>query len=835
MKGSMWLSAALVGLALTVLLTACGGGEKVTPPPPPISLAVSPAAMQSVDQGQTINYSATVMNDSSGRGITWKVTCSAANCGSLSSQNGSTTVYTAPSPVAATLAVSISATSVADPTKSAAGSITVAVPPSITTASLPSVMGGDGYGVTLQESGGVAPYTWTVTSAGSLPAGLSLGSDGTISGTPIQGGIANFTVQVADSGNPPLMASANLSIDVTVTPLSISTTSLPNATVDAAYSQTIQATGGIPPYTWTVSSGTLPSWATLRSPDGTVSGIPSSGGTANFTVQVADAEPAALTSTQPLSVKAATAASVNDSELKGQYAFLFNGFDDASGSQLAAAGSLVADGNGKITAGIEDENGPSSAALGVALTGTYNIGADNRGALTITTAAGSRTYAVVLGSISSGIAQRARFVEFDDTTGTTGQRGSGAMRLQDATAFSLSKINGPYAFGFIGQDASGNRTAMAGSFSADAGTIPSGVADQNVAGTATNPSLTGSYTAPSATYGRMTLHLAPSGASSLDLSAYVISSTELLAVSTKALSSDGLTSGQILAQASTSFGTNALDSPSVYYQAGVNTDAPATEAIAEVGQLSPDGNGNLSVTYDNQNGSGFARDRTFSASYSVVSGGRVAITGWYGNATNAAQILYLVDQNKAFFLDTSGAVGFGFVEPQAIIVGGFSNSSLSGNFAAVTVTPSTPATLNGAGVATPDGSSAFSAAACASNTAGLFVSQSTTGHYSIDVNGRGTVTQLNITTAGVNPLMFVFAAAAILAAFRKPRRGKSRLGLAMSCLAIVLVIAPAGCPICPNCKPVTNELVIYVISPQKAVMIHQWSSSTAPEVTIVEQ
>jgi len=60
------------------------------------------------------------------------------------------------------------------------------------------------------------------------------------------------------------------------------------------------------------------------------------------------------------------------------------------------------------------------------------------------------------------------------------------LRLQDIAAFSQSKIKGPYAFGLAGPDALGNREAIAGSFTQmGAGTIPTGVGDQNVAGTVT--------------------------------------------------------------------------------------------------------------------------------------------------------------------------------------------------------------------------------------------------------------------------------------------------------------------------------------------------------------
>lgn len=68
--------------------------------------------------------------------------------------------------------------------------------PAITTSSLPGGTLGTVYSHALTASGGVTPYTWTVLS-GSLPAGLSLGSSGVISGTPTAAGTSSFTISVS--------------------------------------------------------------------------------------------------------------------------------------------------------------------------------------------------------------------------------------------------------------------------------------------------------------------------------------------------------------------------------------------------------------------------------------------------------------------------------------------------------------------------------------------------------------------------------------------------------------------------------------------------------------
>ena len=80
------------------------------------------------------------------------------------------------------------------------------------------------------------------------------------------------------------------------------TTSLPNGSVGTAYSQTLSAYGGLPPYTWT-SSGTPPAGLTLSSA-GVLSGNPTTAGTSTFSVTVTDSTtPAATTDTVTLTMQ----------------------------------------------------------------------------------------------------------------------------------------------------------------------------------------------------------------------------------------------------------------------------------------------------------------------------------------------------------------------------------------------------------------------------------------------------------------------------------------------------------------------------------------------------
>ena len=157
----------------------------------------------------------------------------------------------------------------------------------ITTTSLPGGTQGTPYSQQISAAGGTTPYTWSV-SAGALPAGLTINSStSVISGTPTATGTASFTVQVADSAAA--TAARELSISVSsASALNISTTSLPGASIGTAYSQAVQATGGMQPYTWSVSAGALPAGLTINSSTGVISGTPTTASTSNFTAQVTD-------------------------------------------------------------------------------------------------------------------------------------------------------------------------------------------------------------------------------------------------------------------------------------------------------------------------------------------------------------------------------------------------------------------------------------------------------------------------------------------------------------------------------------------------------------------
>jgi Putative Ig domain len=150
-------------------------------------------------------------------------------------------------------------------------------PPALTigTGSLSDGQVGQAYTAALMATGGTMPYHWTMS--GNLPSGLTFNpGSGTISGTPTTAvSSAPLIFMVSDSSAPVLTKSANLTLTVAAAPaLNITTTVLPNGTVNSAYGANLAATGGITPYTWVLTSGTLPAGLTLTQTNGSISGTP---------------------------------------------------------------------------------------------------------------------------------------------------------------------------------------------------------------------------------------------------------------------------------------------------------------------------------------------------------------------------------------------------------------------------------------------------------------------------------------------------------------------------------------------------------------------------------
>ena len=187
-------------------------------------------------------------------------------------------------------------------------SIVIASPTlSLTGGTQPSGQIGAVYSQTLTTSGGTAPYSYAVT-GGSLPAGISLATDGTLSGSPTAGGPFSFTVTATDSstGTGPFSISVVHDVTIDAPALAVTPPVLPSATTAQAYSQSFSTTGGVAPYRYAVTAGALPTGLTL-STAGVLSGTPTQGGAFTFTVSATDASTGAgpYTASQPVTLTVA--------------------------------------------------------------------------------------------------------------------------------------------------------------------------------------------------------------------------------------------------------------------------------------------------------------------------------------------------------------------------------------------------------------------------------------------------------------------------------------------------------------------------------------------------
>jgi hypothetical protein len=139
------------------------------------------------------------------------------------------------------------------------------------------------YDFTFATTGGKPPVAFTLL-AGNLPPGISLGSNGSLSGSPTTPGVYNFTVQATDALNNRAQRAGVLTV---AAPLTITTASLANGTLGVAYSAGLAATGGVPPLSnFSISAGSLPAGLTLSG--STISGTPAAVGVSTFTVRIND-------------------------------------------------------------------------------------------------------------------------------------------------------------------------------------------------------------------------------------------------------------------------------------------------------------------------------------------------------------------------------------------------------------------------------------------------------------------------------------------------------------------------------------------------------------------
>ncbi|MFN2974798.1 Ig domain-containing protein [Terriglobus aquaticus] len=261
-----------------------------------VTFKVAPRALAvtttSVPGGQVNSaYNAPLKADGGTPNFTWSLESGSLPTGLSVSPSGAI-IGTPTKAMTTTFSVAVSDSG--SPAQRKSQSMTLAVteaPIVVTSTSLGNAQQNSAFSATLHATGGDGTFAWSLNS-GSLPAGLVLNSNGTITGTPTSSGPSNFSVAVRDAAQ---RTTANLSLVVAPAPppLTVTTSSLSSATNGNAYNAALAATGGTPSYTWSLGSGSLPAGVTLSS-SGVLSGTPTVSGNFTFTAAVADQSSPAL-------------------------------------------------------------------------------------------------------------------------------------------------------------------------------------------------------------------------------------------------------------------------------------------------------------------------------------------------------------------------------------------------------------------------------------------------------------------------------------------------------------------------------------------------------------
>ncbi len=263
---------------------------------PTPTLSITTTSLPNAMAGQA--YSQTITLSNGNAPFSWSMTGNPAWL-SINPSNGQLT-GTPPASAAGTLVtVTISVTDSSSPVETDSRQFDLTIdaaggsPLALTTTSLPSASEGSFYAHTLQISGGIGPFSWSMTGK---PAWLSIDiNTGQISGTPPTGSAGTtspFDITVSDSSTPPKTDTKQFSLVINTpgTPLTIVTASLASGQEGVAYAESLQASGGTAPYTWQLLAGFFPAGINFNQ-NGSITGTPDIGtaGGYNFFFQVSDA------------------------------------------------------------------------------------------------------------------------------------------------------------------------------------------------------------------------------------------------------------------------------------------------------------------------------------------------------------------------------------------------------------------------------------------------------------------------------------------------------------------------------------------------------------------
>jgi hypothetical protein len=586
-------------------------------------------------------------------------------------------------------------------------------------------------------------------------------------------------------------------------PLTITATTLPTGTVGTTYSYSLPATGGIPPYVWSVNSGTLPAGLKL-SIKGTISGTPVAAGTVNFTVSVIDSEavPASTTANFSIAIQSELAVTsisppagtvgVNYSTTLAAaggvspYTWTLASGNLSPGLSLSPAGIIsgkpTASGASTFTVQVADSGGTNQQTAIAELTIAINV-------ISVTTTSfpnatvnvpysaplaavgGVTPYSWTMsGTLPSGLTLNSAGV----ISGTPTSTGSATFTVHVADsetppATSSAQLTltvngggvspsmqGNYAFYLNGFN-SGGAWTLAGSFLADGnGGITSGILDTNsVVGTPQTAIITGTYSIAANGLNTMTIQGQSWGTMTL---AFVLDSTG----NGRVIEYDDNTgqgsrgSGVLRKANSSAFSASILTGN---WALGMSGAGAFGERFVDVGAFTA-ASGSISNGSCDTNDGGDYETCTFTGTLSAVDPqtGRATATIENENGTNN-EVIYVVSTSELVMAQTDsivqngGAVGrrsFSTTNGNAAVLvgsvlqqsGSFANRSLNGTAVLYMQDINQPDGLDqsSAGIFSFDGDGNFTIAAMDEDLAGTMTQdQPSQGTYSVASNGAATL------------------------------------------------------------------------------------------------
>ena len=683
-----------LGLLSTILTVGCASS-------PPISVTLSSSSAQSVQQGNNISISATVANDTSNKGVTWSLSgssCSGAACGSLTSQTATSVTYNSPTSIPSDLAVSLTATSVANPSKFASTVITVPATVVAIQNKVTKLSAGTGnylfarFNATVQNEPTGAGVTWTLTANGT-PCSPACGTLSTPS---------PYEVNYA----PPASVPAAPNNMPTITATSVYSPARSDADPFAIFDGSAACgTGGNESLLNGQYAVMLQGWS------GTIAG-------------------------SPILYAASFAADGTGKITGGEDQF------NPYLSNMAYAGEPVIPSASSYSVGPDNrgcltltDNGETTFSLRFSLGGISGGIASKGDVIFVNEQSATPERA-------SGILRR------QDPTAFS------LSALASNYAFGVD--------GWNNSSGTLNHFALAGSFAQSGGAASSLAYDQNEGGKTLSTGGTREFfnfmtIQPVSTgtgVARATMSV-PGAPSSVDVEVYVINSSELFFV-TLALSPDGPEfSGQAIATSS-SFSASSLSPNYIFHFTGSSSGTPSSSiGIASFSTTSPPGtlvSGAVSGSMDVYSG-GTASTQNLTGTYVLAGGsGWLGITGATVSTSPTCYLTNPFDGVSAFCISTDSTASFGIFDTQ--LAATYNSSSLSGNFFFGSGEPGNDTVSDLSGVALIS-SGNIQGVQDASAQSGLSLASPFTATLSINADGSGNLGPNTVAVTNGTALYFI--------------------------------------------------------------------------------